>query len=443
MIKLPILTKFKDLVSPLYPHLRKMGRGYIVAAVVDLILIMAILLNGGAASAGRIITPLVASQVSLKPLTQTKSTHEVFGFAPYWNIDKMDNIDFKVLTTLAYFGIQVYGDGSMEKNDPGYQTFIGPKATELFKKAHSNGTRVVLTLTQMDAGQITQLMDDPDAQNQVINSTVDLVRKRGIDGINVDMEYSSDPGQDYRDKFTKFIARLTDKMHSELPKSSVSVSVYAASVKEPKLYDIAALGKLDIKVFMMAYDFAVAGSGNAIPTAPLNGHENGKYWYDVSFAVNDFLAQMPASKLILGVPYYGYNYPVYEPAVEAETMPYYSWGGQPVSQTYAQVLDNVKPGINGVAQVISGWDNDGKVGYMAYYQEYTGTWRMVFMEDSKSLGLKYDFAKSKDLAGVGVWALGNDNGKKELWNLLEDKFGAKGLAQNTDVQKRQVADIYE
>ena len=50
---------------------------------------------------------------------------------------------------------------------------------------------------------------------------------------------------------------------------------------------------------------------------------------------------------------------------------------------------------------------------------------MVFIEDEKSLGLKYDFAKDKQLAGVGIWALGFDDGKKELWTLLEDKFGQK------------------
>jgi len=48
---------------------------------------------------------------------------------------------------------------------------------------------------------------------------------------------------------------------------------------------------------------------------------------------------------------------------------------------------------------------------------------MIFLDDSKSLKIKYQFAKEKNLAGVGMWALGFDDGKHELWNLLNLEFG--------------------
>jgi hypothetical protein len=39
-----------------------------------------------------------------------------------------------------------------------------------------------------------------------------------------------------------------------------------------------------------------------------------------------------------------------------------------------------------------------------------------------SLGLKYNLAESKNLKGVGMWALGYDGDKNDLWNLLRRKF---------------------
>lgn len=364
---------------------------------------------------GTLAQPFVPSAKNSQPVQETRALilnqkeSEVFGFAPYWTFNKLDNVDFETLTTLAYFSITVSGDGNLDKGDQGYATFKGKRATEVFQKAHDHRARVVLTLTQMNNWQILAILDDPEAQERVIEQAVSEVQDRGIDGINVDFEYDGNPGPEYRDKFTKFVTDLTEEMHKANPDSKVTVSVYAASVKDPKIYDIGALSKVSDGIFMMAYDFAGASSDIAMPTAPLHGDEDGTYWYDVSSAVDDFLKVMPADKLILGVPWYGYNYPVYQPDANAAT----GWGAG-ISQTYALAKDNINPDKEG-------WDDKSKVGWKAYLG-WDG-WRMIFLEDQRSLGIKYDFAKEKNLAGVGIWALGFDEGKEDLWKVLKEKFG--------------------
>ena len=52
---------------------------------------------------------------------------------------------------------------------------------------------------------------------------------------------------------------------------------------------------------------------------------------------------------------------------------------------------------------------------------------MIFLDDVKSLDIKYDFAKENKLGGVGMWALGFDDGKGEMWQLLGSKFGKKKM----------------
>lgn len=403
-------------------------RFYLILIALNFLLLTAVLPGNSVnitKGVGDFVSPVTTQFEPLHPLAETKGNKEVFGFAPFWTFNKLSNIDFETLTTLAYFGVPVTVTGDLDRTDQGYITFKSKQATNLFKKAHASGTRVVLTLTQMNNWPIQALLDDPIAQENAINQAVTEVESRGVDGINVDFEYNGDPGPVYRKKFTTFVNNLTQEMHAVNPNSKVTVSVYAASVKDPKIYDIPELAKVSDGIFMMAYDFATVGADQAMPTAPLYGHKEGTYWYDVSTAVDDFLKVMPAEKLILGVPWYGYNYLVYEPGVKAETRPYYTWKGQPTSQSYDIAQDNIKPGMPNISDYKEGWDEAGQVGWKAYYRSDTGTWRMIFLEDPKSLGIKYDFVKDKNLAGVGIWALGFDHNKNELWEVLKNKFGKK------------------
>jgi spore germination protein YaaH len=383
---------------------------------------------------------------SLTPLSSssTKGTHEVFGFGPYWTLNKLGNVDFSVLTTFAYFGIPVNSDGSLNTDDIGYKKFYSPQATAVFKEAHANGTRVVATFTQTDNATIKDLMDDNRAQKEAIKNAVNLVSERGLDGINVDFEYVGNPGEEYKEKFSNFVKNLTLAMHKAVPSSKVTVSVYASSVIDPKLYDIKALSANSDGIFMMAYDFATSSSDKAMPTDPLYGYKDGKYWYDISTAVDDFLTQMPKDKLILGLPWYGYDYPVTSPADNAPKdygyyTYYWRYGYKHVyfvprdgahASTYALTQSSITPDEEG-------WDNEGEVGWKAY--QTADGWRMVFIDDEKSLGIKYDFAKDKGLGGVGMWALGFDDDSTSLWQLLESKFGQKYV--DNSIRKRPIYEI--
>lgn len=361
---------------------------------------------------------------------------EVFGFAPYWTLSDLDNVNFEVLTTLAYFDVEILPNGTINTDSPGYRAFHSKKATALFEKAHQHGTKVVLTVTQMDADAIEEFLDNPQGQKNAVKEIVQLVQSKKLDGINIDIEYMGTPDSMYRDKFSNFVALTTDAMHNAKADSQVTVSVYASAVKTPKLYDVRKISENSDAIFMMAYDFATTGSDTVIPTSPLYGHKEGKYWYDVSTAVEDFLKVMPKEKLILGVPWYGYDYPVETAGIKVPRHSgYYARAynryGYPYSyfvypQAHAATYGDTK---RDVSPTETGWDDFGKVGWISYIDD-SGMTRQIFLEDAKSLGLKYDFAKTQDLGGVGVWALGFDEGYRDMWALLESKFGSKKLADS-------------
>lgn len=441
--------------SKVQNKLHSMGAGYSInaegeafwtkerkkAAALALTGIASVLVIGaGDPASGGLLSPLSNRYKGNAQQAMLKSGYEVFGFAPYWNINKLDQVDFNVLTTFAYFGVPIKANGSLDKGDIGYTTFKGKKAQELFDRAHAKNSKVVLTITQMNNATIEKILDSQEAQDITIKETIAEVKAEGLQGVNVDFEYAGNPGTGYQDKFSKFVAKFTHELHREIPNSQLSVSVYASAAMGNQMYDIASIGKTADLVFMMAYDFAVAGSDNAIPTAPLYGHKEGKYWYDIDTAVSQFLGKMDGKKLVLGTAWYGYNHAVGAPEVKAATqkgyyitktvktkkgkrkVKQYVPGPKGFAQTY-QIVDEMDANMEGITDYQEGWDDAGKVGWKAYKKN--GIWRMVFAEDTKSLGIKYDYAKTRNLGGVGAWALGFEGGKKEMWDLLREKFGAK------------------
>src|SRR5690242_14276587 len=104
-----------DQVSYNNPRIVPLRRKHYLSGIaLDLFCILLILFIARP-NVSQIISPLVTFG-HLQPLTDKQKGYEVFGFAPYWNINKLDNVDFNVLTTFAYFGIPVGADGELNQD---------------------------------------------------------------------------------------------------------------------------------------------------------------------------------------------------------------------------------------------------------------------------------------------------------------------------------------
>jgi spore germination protein YaaH len=67
------------------------------------------------------------------------------------------------------------------------------------------------------------------------------------------------------------------------------------------------------------------------------------------------------------------------------------------------------------------FDPKSESSYLVFKDSNNG-YRQIYFEDEKSLTIKYDWIKKNKISGVGIWALGYDNGYPELWDLLKEKF---------------------
>ena len=69
--------------------------------------------------------------------------------------------------------------------------------------------------------------------------------------------------------------------------------------------------------------------------------------------------------------------------------------------------------------------------YRAAFDDYSI--KEIHFDDVFTLSKKYDYAMVNGMRGIGVWALGYDNGSIELWNLIERYFSTDKIKFNDPI----------
>jgi spore germination protein YaaH len=319
-------------------------------------------------------------------------SHKIYGYLPYWS--SYASLDYSLLSTIAFFSIEIDGNGNIT-NRHGW-----PNA-DLINRAHARGVRIDLVATLFDDNAIHNVIANSSARDRFINNAIAEV-KRGADGLNIDFEFS--PSAD-RDLWTAFMNELAMRLKAELPNAQLSMA--APAVNWSDRYDRNALARICDVLFIMGYDYYYSGSPNAGPVSPLTGGT-----YNVTNSVNDYLSATfnNRSKLVLGCAYYGIDWPT------VSDQPLASTTGTGTARFYS------------AAEAMAA--QYGKLfyapGQVPWFKYQNPGWRQCFYDDSTSLSKKYDLAKQKGLAGVGMWALGYDEGRTELWQALRTAFASGG-----------------
>jgi hypothetical protein len=117
----------------------------------------------------------------------------------------------------------------------------------------------------------------------------------------------------------------------------------------------------------------------------------------------------------MGVPYYGYDWPVTSTVPNATVRSDKTKYGAVVSVTYA----SARQFLAAHPDVVRNYDALEGSGYYTYWDASHATYRQVYFEDERSAAAKYDYAIATGLAGIGIWTLGNDAGYPEMWKALE------------------------
>jgi Glycosyl hydrolases family 18/Repeat of unknown function (DUF346) len=349
-------------------------------------------------------------------------SREVLGFAPYWALSASGSWNYDLMTTVAYFGLSLKGDGSFDNTDSGWSGLNSQQLVNLIDSAHRSGDRVVLVVKCFDAGTVNQLVTNPGARQTAIANTLSAVRAKNLDGVNVDLEGTSAGYPGVQAGVNSFMTELGGAVHQWRSSAFLTIDTYSGSASwDGGIFNIRSLAPLVDAIFVMAYDMIFSDLPNhAGPGAPLRPYPP----YNDTDAVSQYLSRAPASKVILGVPYYGYKWSTASSQPNAATLS----GAR--AETYSNAVADLRCAQTNNLNFSQHWDAVAASPWISWYSPASadpcggnyGSWRELYYEDALSLGFKYDLVNANDLLGTGMWALGYDGGAPELWNELSIKF---------------------
>jgi spore germination protein YaaH/flagellar hook assembly protein FlgD len=348
---------------------------------------------------------------------------EVFGFLPYWELsDSSTRLDWDKISTVAFFGVGAASDGSLIKRNSDGSTTVGwsgwtsAKMTSVIDAAHASGARVVLTVqsfgwTSSGLARQKSLLGSSTARANLATQIVKAVRDRGADGVNLDFEPLA---SGYDDEFTALVRKIRSALDAAAPGYQLTFDTTGWIGNYP-IEDATAPGGADA-IMIMGYDYRSSSASAAGSIAPINSTI-----YDIADTLARYADRVSPAKLILGVPYYGRAWSTKSDALHSANISGTQYGAS-ATAVYTTARDLA-------AQYGRRYDPTEAVAWTVYKRETcTSTygcvtsWRQLYYDDATALKAKYDLVNSKGLRGVGIWALGYDGTRTELYQALKDKF---------------------
>lgn len=342
-------------------------------------------------------------------------TKKVYGWHPYWVGSAYTNYDWNMLSDFCYFDYTLNPNTGNNANTTFTSTTVGWAVNPAVTAAISNSVNVHFCATLFSSH--STFWASSTAQQTFITNAINLLNSRpGSNGINIDFE-----GMGSSDKapFTTFMTNLCNQVHAANPNYKVTMALYA--VDWSGTFDMPALNAVVDNFIIMGYDYYYSGSTTAGPEAPLYNFETG-YNQTLAKSITYYLKQGASkNKLLLGLPWYGREW-----ETVASTAPSATTGNFTSSRTYNYVKNNAATYSN----ANKFWNSNSFNPFYAF--QVSGAWRQCWIDDVYSYSRKFDLVNQRGIGGIGIWALGYDDGYSELWNLIKDKFSTCATVPCTD-----------
>jgi len=371
-------------------------------------------------------SPTAAALVTPSPSPTPRPTPEpvdaeVLGFVPYWQLDAAaDSIEPDILTIAAFHSVEASQDGKLVSRKPngnvppGWAMLGSDRFKQLKNKLQKAGVKVVPVVqrtawTEGTRKRMVTLLSKPKNRRSLARTIAGYVSKQGFDGVNLDFEPLPPK---VADKYVLFVQEVRAALDRIDPELHLSVDV----VPGLENYDLAALTADDAAdlAVLMGYSYRTPASGQTGAVAPLDDTAPADLWGTVESA----LLRAPADRLLLALPWYGVAWSAESEAAGATTLKgkdVVAAGTVDYHDAVAQAARSGRAYESGQASAWSSYVAKG-------CDDCAATWRQLWYDDPDSFGAKIDLAIDQDLAGVGIWALGMDGDRDELWATLQGRL---------------------
>lgn len=270
----------------------------------------------------------------------------------------------------------------------------------LLDAARARDTRPVMhlsTLTEaggFDSARAALVLSDTAIQDRLIPQILQTIQSKDYAGLDVDFEFI--PGQ-FAGAYAAFLDRLRRLLHPMGRFLWAALAPKTSSQQRGLLYeghDYAAVSAAVDAVLLMTYEWGYT-AGPPMAVAPLP---------NVRAVLDYAVTLIPPEKIMLGVPNYGYDWPLpFEAGV-----------------TRARSLSNEEAIALARRENIAIQFDDTAVSPFFHYTAGDGTVHEVWFEDARSLSAKFQLMAEYGFLGCGIWNI--DRPFAQTWTTLDSLY---------------------
>lgn len=264
---------------------------------------------------------------------------------------------------------------------------------EYIEWAHNNNYQVWAMFSNNSLKDTTsQILNDYEKREAMIENLMDLVEEYNLDGVNVDFENMNESDKNV---YSRFLIELAPRLKKIGKPLSVDVTAPDGSETWSLCFDRNTIANVADYIVFMAYDQYGTSSNKAGTTAGYN-------WVEAN--IKKFLGQedVDPEKIILGIPLY---MRLWEEDDDGTAKP---------EVVNMKDMFDVLP-ENQVAK----WDEELKQ-YYVEYEEDGKTYKM-WVENEKSVGEKINLANQYNLAGIAFWEKDRET-NDEFWTFVKEQL---------------------
>ncbi len=336
------------------------------------------------------------------------------------------------LTDLTYAFASISDNGEIALSDPWADTqFPYPNDADnaplkgnfhqlqLLKAAHPNVRTLISIGGWTGSAKFSDVALTAASRDKFARSVAHFIQQYGFDGVDIDWEYPTGDGdagnverpQD-KDNFILLLAALRQQLDT-LGAGHLLTIALGSTPSNYQPLDWAKIAPLLDWINVMTYDMSGEWSEVTGFNAPLyNSTANPPEGGSDDATISGLLALgVPASKLVLGVPFYGRGWTGVGIQNNGLHQPY---TGLPAGTSEQGSYDYWDLAAHYVGKYARFWDETAQVPWL--YDATSGT--MISYEDPVSLAQKANYVREHSLGGAMIWEISEDSPDSALLTAL-------------------------
>ncbi|HSM04680.1 MAG TPA: glycoside hydrolase family 18 protein [Longimicrobiales bacterium] len=313
------------------------------------------------------------------------------GYHAWWTGDAWSAYPLEALDRLYLFEVELDVTGGIR------DTHGWPERWQALRdRARDAGLSLVPVVTLHPEEAVPVLLADPLAVRRAAASITALVASDPtLDGVHLDLEVFQPVPSAARDGYVALARALRHRLDEIRP--GAVLSVFIPALDGADAYDEVSLAEVADYMVVQGYDLHHGNDVRAGPLAALRG------WGSLNWtAVTDRLTGLgiPPGRLVMGVPLYGYEWPVEGPEPGSPTR------GPGVAVPLTAPPDVLPELPRAEDRIASHGLRRDPVSDVPYYVFRTDDgWVQGWVEDARSLADKLDFVRARGLGGVAWFPL--------------------------------------